>query len=483
MLTRLCIQGFKNLVDVSLRLGPLTVIAGANGIGKSNLFDAIQLLSSLSEKSVLDAVTGVRQETSSANAIRIFTQTPSGPIGTIKIIAEMLVGPEVKDDLDQIAKPTARHLRYTIELRHSRQTGTLVPKIEIIHESLDYLKREESTIELPFAKRKNKWLHSVQGGIRTKPLISTLNKDDGAYIRIHEDSGHQGRSRVLKASTLTRTILSTINSIENPTALAAKREMQSWRLLQLEPTKLRSPSEWREKPELGPDGNAMPATLHRLLYESGQPPENVEARLVSRLFDLIGEVRSLSIDKDEKRETFTILVGFKNGLNLRARDLSDGTLRFLALATLEADPSWGGIICMEEPENGIHPTRIPAMLNLLQSLAVDVNFAVGEDNPLRQVIVNTHSPEVVALAPESTVLLATQGWAKIDDVLIPTAEFRPLKHTWRDQTGANYSTMAEISEYLRAIPMAVGGLSPFSPDDCPVAGRPEIRPLFLEGLE
>jgi predicted ATP-dependent endonuclease of OLD family len=43
--------------------------------------------------------------------------------------------------------------------------------------------------------------------------------------------------------------------------------------------------------------------------------------------------------------------------------------------------------CFEEPENGIHPFRIKAMTELLKDLSVDL-----VDIPLRQVIVNTHSP-------------------------------------------------------------------------------------------
>ncbi len=42
MLTRLKVSGFKNLVDVDVRFRPFTSVAGANGVGKSNLFDAIR---------------------------------------------------------------------------------------------------------------------------------------------------------------------------------------------------------------------------------------------------------------------------------------------------------------------------------------------------------------------------------------------------------------------------------------------------------
>lgn len=47
MLTRLKVSGFKNLVEVDVRMGPFTCIAGVNGVGKSNIFDAIQFLSLL----------------------------------------------------------------------------------------------------------------------------------------------------------------------------------------------------------------------------------------------------------------------------------------------------------------------------------------------------------------------------------------------------------------------------------------------------
>lgn len=79
-----------------------------------------------------------------------------------------------------------------------------------------------------------------------------------------------------------------------------------------------------------------------------------------------------------------------------ASALSDGTLRFLALTVMEADPKSRRLLCLEEPENGMHPLRISAVIELLGDLAVDVQEPVDADNPLRQVIVNTHSPSVVA---------------------------------------------------------------------------------------
>ncbi len=53
------------------------------------------------------------------------------------------------------------------------------------------------------------------------------------------------------------------------------------------------------------------------------------------------------------------------------------------------------MICLEEPENGIHPERIAAIVQLLREIAVDPEYAIGPENALRQVMVNTHSPEVI----------------------------------------------------------------------------------------
>ncbi|BDA72313.1 hypothetical protein CAL7716_064790 [Calothrix sp. PCC 7716] len=65
------------------------------------------------------------------------------------------------------------------------------------------------------------------------------------------------------------------------------------------------------------------------------------------------------------------------------------------MAVLELDPQAQGLLCLEEPENGIHPDRITKTLRLLQDIATDAEEPIGVDNPLRQVIINTHSPSVV----------------------------------------------------------------------------------------
>lgn len=464
MLTRLRVSGFKNLNDVDVRFGPFTCIAGLNGAGKSNLFDAILLLSALADHSLMEAVTSVRREVSSTNATRIFTRHGLKRAETIELAAEMIVPPSVRDTLDQEAPATITSLIYKVRIGLDNDAERRSPLLRLLHEELTYQTKTEAREALPFANGHKDWLESVLHGRRTTKFIST----DGGFIKIHEDSGHQGRARALKAESLTRTVLSSVNTIENPTILAARREMQSWRLLQLEPARLRSPDNLSASPKLGVDGSGLAAAIRRLLTRPSVDMEATRQRLVNRVCELVDTVRGIDVQVDEARELLTLMVTDHEGTEFRARDLSDGTLRFLALAVLELDPSELGVLCMEEPENGIHPMRIPAMLDVLQAIATDPRHPVDENNPLRQVIINTHSPELVSLLPTDSLLLALPSHEGHSGV-----EFTPLAGTWRS-TEANQRTVA-MGDMLRYLKTTESALDEIPERSSRVAMIPAIR--------
>src|SRR5271165_5905191 len=104
MLTRLKVSGFKNLVDVDIRFGPFTCIAGANGVGKSNLFDAIHFLSLLADRPLVDAARAVRDEGGQTSDIRnLFHRVGDHYDNEISFEIEMIVPPSAFDDLGQEA--------------------------------------------------------------------------------------------------------------------------------------------------------------------------------------------------------------------------------------------------------------------------------------------------------------------------------------------------------------------------------------------
>lgn len=67
-----------------------------------------------------------------------------------------------------------------------------------------------------------------------------------------------------------------------------------------------------------------------------------------------------------------------------AHQISDGTLRFICLATALLQPDPPGIMLFDEPELGLHPGALVVLAELLQSAS-----------RISQIIVSTQSPSLI----------------------------------------------------------------------------------------
>jgi len=484
MLTRLRVQGFKNLQDVEVHFGAFTCIAGANAVGKSNLFDAILFLSSLADRPLLEAAQSVRDKEGRSTDIKsLFHKTAQSVGAEMRFEVDMVLPSSAIDDLGQMALARITFVTYALCLRLQEESpDSLRPTLAVVSEELNYQSRPEAEKRIRFSHSKG-WLRSAIRGQRTSPFISTDVRGSVSTIRLHQE-GRSGRTRDFLGATLPRTVLSTVNAAESPTALVARREMQSWRLLQLEPSALRASDPFSAPSQMRADGLHLPATLHSLARDAKRAHSpalrrDVEALVSARLAELVDDVAQVGVEEDERRELLTVVVTDTSGSVHPARALSDGTLRFLALTVLEADPSAQGLLCFEEPENGIHPKRIVAMIRLLRDLAVDTMQPVGPDNPLRQVVVNTHSPAVVAEVPADSLLFAERVDQVSEGVRTSTVVFRPLERSWRTR---NPSSPAPVQKGTVVAYLAQSG-----PDTSPVSDggfqrvvdRPDIAQLLL----
>jgi predicted ATPase len=473
MLTRLQVRGFKNLVDVDVRFGPFTCIAGFNGVGKSNLFDAILFLRELAERPFVEAARAVR----GGEDVRSLFTSPGD--GLMTLAAELLIPMDGVDDFGQRAEASNTFVRYEVSLQLERQgPGRPRDEIRLVSEELSYITSGEARSRLGFEHQKV-WRDSViRAGRRASYLSTDLLK---GVVKRHQDRPRTegapkggGRTWEFPLATLPRTVLSSArNAQEGQTAVLVRQALRGARLLQLEPAALRRPDDEGAPDHLEADGSHLPATLYRLAgaWGSDEEAEAVYATLANRLAELLEGVGGIRIDRDEKRKLLTLMLKELQGPEFPASSLSDGTLRFLALAVLEMDSEETGVLCLEEPENGIHPRRIGTMLELLQDIAVDPNEAVGPTNPLRQVLVNTHSPAVVGQVPEGSLLFAEVSGKEA------ALRLRCVQGTWRTRTSAEAETIAlgQVLAYLNPVPEA----SP--PGKARVAdyARREVRQLSL----
>jgi predicted ATPase len=89
---------------------------------------------------------------------------------------------------------------------------------------------------------------------------------------------------------------------------------------------------------------------------------------------------------------------FEQQRGVSANLLSDGTLKLLCLIAILKSPTPPPLICIDEPELGLHPDWIELVAELLQDAAMRT-----------QVIVATHSPHIVAKMKPEQVIVAEKG--------------------------------------------------------------------------
>lgn len=390
MLTRLEIDGFKTFENQSVVLSPFTAIVGSNAAGKSNLFDVIQLLSLLATRDVAEAVKNMRGE-----PLELFRQTRSGRSHQIRLAAEVLVDPVVRDPWGSEVKLTHTRMRYEVTLER-REIHPGIERIHVAHEAA-----------YPILNKDDNWAHAMRPSkafkarylkyTRSKPWLTTEPREEGLTFSIHQD-GRSGRSR--PASVAEATVLYSVTNAEFAHLFALREEMRHWRLLQLDPAVLRRPVPVTASAVLDADGSNLAAVLAQLktLTMSPERPQGVLSDIAAELNQLIPGITRLEAQLHDASREYRIELTMRDGLPFTSRVISDGTLRVLALLTLLHDPRHRGLVCFEEPENGVHPGRVRLLVERLRDMVTNpADFEPADEvEPLSQLLLNSHSPVVLS---------------------------------------------------------------------------------------
>jgi predicted ATP-dependent endonuclease of OLD family len=298
---------------------------------------------------------------------------------------EMLVSQKVKDAWGSEADLKYTRLRYEVTINRGK-TEYGIEELYVSHESLEKLNHnDDKWVKIIPKQYLNLWRPRVATGKRGIPYMETIEENGIPTVLVPQD-GTTGNKRRFPLNNATRTVLSSFDTIDFPHVFAVKEEMKSWKFLQLNPEDLRKPT----SKKLGSDiitqsGLYLAAALHRIKLSDAYALREISRKLQTFLPNFI----DVDVVDDVENRQYIIKLTDVDGKKYSSRVLSEGTLRILTLCILEHDHSHTGLLCFEEPENGVHPFRIGTMAQLLRDLSV--NFQ-DENSPLRQVIVNTHSP-------------------------------------------------------------------------------------------
>jgi len=139
----------------------------------------------------------------------------------------------------------------------------------------------------------------------------------------------------------------------------------------------------REATELGENAENLCAVLHTICMNPGRKQEYLGwlAALCAP------EIRDIDFDVTKANDVMVSLIE-SNGMQkpISVRSVSDGTLRFMGILAALSSAPWQSVFLLEEIENGLHPTRIHLLVELLEQFA--------ESRKL-QIIATTHSSQVL----------------------------------------------------------------------------------------
>jgi predicted ATPase len=401
MLTRIEIDGFKSFLDFSLDVPPFLVVLGPNASGKSNLFDAIQLLRGLVDTpSLYEAFEAARGDLG-----ELFRRKGDGQaVDRMSFAVEVLLEPSVADQFGVEIDVAHTRIRYELEIvRRRGDDGFVRP----------FVTREEAR---PIRSGDDSWVTSQNASKefraaflrykRASPLLETAYLADKPIFRIAQE-GRQGRRREVAAHAAEATVLSSITSAgEFPLLYALRKEIASWRFLQLDPAALRMPSTRHQRGEqLDPSGANLAKVLRRIEQSSLDDYGSSLEEIATDMARVVRGFHGIEVEENTAKEQWEVYLRTRDEGRVSARVASDGTLRVLALLAALYDPAHRGLICFEEPENGIYPQRLRELVRHLRRLVTDPARTVVDGAPLAQLIMSSHSPLMLITLDRQDLLI------------------------------------------------------------------------------
>ena len=354
-LTNIGITGYRSIRKLHMPLRRLTVLVGGNGVGKTNLYRSLELLSAAARGTLAEEI------------------AREGGLGSVMYAGEVKLHEERRllleatlDELTEGGLGFDVNLGFPMQYRNESGFPTVVSaafqtEAQIKEESLSLLQRG-------------------------KRVALMERKGAGAWAR----DGEGKRQSIADPLLATETMLSSLRG-GYPEIDAVRTVMANWRFFHSFRTDagspLRQPSLAVTSPILSSDGAnlaAVFATLRHIRQESVDLDEAIEAAFPGA---------RLHVPQPEQQASFAMSFPDMPKRQFGAHELSDGTLQFLALMGALLSYRLPPFIALNEPETSLHPALLPALAATIVKAAERT-----------QVWVVTHSRELAdAIAERSGV--------------------------------------------------------------------------------
>jgi predicted ATPase len=391
MINSLRLQGFKSFRDAMVRVGPLTVIVGTNASGKSNLRDAFRFLHGISRGYSLADIVGE------------------------KFVEGLLQWRGIRGGSREVA--SFGQSSFSLETRFPLRTGqgSLIPARY----------RHRITVEVtegprPLRVAQESLYRHQKIVYDSHPLGDAPPQEAPEYIMVRlRQTGSQRRRGYTVRFLSDQPVLWQLmlnNKVPKELQEYARvviSNLRSMRFLDLSPEAMKVPSVPGQP--LGDRGENLSSALQLICEDESR--KRAVTEWIRQLTPL--DVTDFEFIPDQTGKILLALVE-SNGQRTSAYSASDGTLRFLAMIATLMGSDAAQFYFLEEIDNGIHPTRLNLLLQLIEQQAKHGKV---------QVITTTHSPHLLAmLSPGSQehALLAYrlegEGEAHVQRILdIPTA--------------------------------------------------------------
>jgi predicted ATPase len=367
------VQKFRSLKDVTWKPGVLNLIIGPNGSGKSNLLKALEMLSASARGRLSDQV------------------TREG--GMDSLMWDGQAAATVKWGLHfQREEPDAVNRLWSYEMELQRLGSTSAYQIE--QEELGYNPGNSTFPDyvIRVFQRKNTEASLTRPGAVLQSNESNLSKK---MTHVFDKFPIENNAEtILAAAASPFTSRPEISSIQ--------KAISGWSIYQDFQTHhdalVRRAPVARRETSVATDGSNLIQVLHTLYTGDRQFKQDLDLAMRAAFSDDFEEM-VFPPDADQRIQLRLRWKGLKHAQS--SADLSDGTLRFLYLIAILANPTPPELIAIDEPENGLHPSMLPIVAEYAR-----------DASKRSQVILTTHSAELLDAFSEFKPTVSVAKWGE-----------------------------------------------------------------------